>query len=105
MDSCYKGLIWTNHALTRMRERDMKQFDVYVVWRNPDKSRYAKTKSAWIYKKNINGKIIEVVAKKNEKGEWVILSVWLKKDIVKIISRKKDLLSCIRNFFRYNKNS
>lgn len=78
MDTHYKGLIWTNHALTRMHEREVKQSDAYATWSNPDRSRYAKTKAAWVYHRYINGQKIEVVAKKNEMKEWVILSVWAK---------------------------
>lgn len=78
MDSNYKNLIWTNHALRRMRERGIVQSDAYAAWRNPDRSKYAKNKAAWVYYKDLNSKNIEVVVKKNEKGEWVILSVWSK---------------------------
>lgn len=102
MDAHYKGIIWTKHALSRMQERGIKQSDAYATWSNPDRSKYAKTKLAWVYNRNINGQKIEVVAKKNEKGDWVILSVWSKQRFVKIY-KKKSLLSCILNYFRYNK--
>lgn len=72
----YKGVIWTNHALARLRERGIKQSDAWATWRRPDQSRYAQSKGAWIYYRTFGDKKIEVVAKQNEKKEWVILSVW-----------------------------
>ena len=103
MNSSYKNLIWTDHALSRMRERGVKQSDAYITWKNPQKSRYAKTKLAWVYYKTINNKKIEVVAKKNTRGEWVILSVWSKPVSGKGVKKGKSLLSCIYKFLRYNK--
>ena len=86
MDKNYKGLIWTKHALSRMRKRGIKQGDAWATWRRPDQSRYAKTKGTWVYYKTFSGQKIEVVAKKmppasrasgpEGKGKWVILSVW-----------------------------
>ncbi len=80
MDKNYKGLIWTNHALSRLRERGIKQSDAWATWSRPEQSRFAETRGAWIYYrtyKNYNGSFrIEVVAKQNEKKDWVVLSVW-----------------------------
>lgn len=76
MDRNFGGVIWTNHALSRLRERGIKQGDAWAVWRNPDQSKYAKAKDAWIYYKIYGSQRIEVVAKQNEKKQWIILSVW-----------------------------
>jgi hypothetical protein len=76
MDKAFGGVIWTNHALSRMNQGGISQSDAWATWRNPDQSRYAKARGAWIYYKTYGNQKIEVVAKKNEKGEWVILSVW-----------------------------
>lgn len=73
-----KDLIWTKHALARLQERGLKRGDAWATWRHPDSSRYASTKGAWVFYKTYGSQKIEVVAKKNEKGEWVILSVWSK---------------------------
>lgn len=74
----YKGVIWTNHALDRMQNRGIKQGDAWATWKKPSQSRYATTKGAWIYYRTWGNQRIEVVAKQNEKKEWVILSVWSK---------------------------
>lgn len=76
MDNKFGGVIWTNHALQRLSERGIAQGDAWAAWRNPDQSRYATAKGAWIYYKTYGDQRIEVVAKQNERKEWLILSVW-----------------------------
>jgi hypothetical protein len=76
MDKNFGGVIWTNHALQRLRERNIKQGDAWATWSHPDQSRYAATKGAWVYYKTYGKEKIEVVAKQNEKKQWIILSVW-----------------------------
>ena len=78
MDNRFGGVIWTNHALQRLNERGIKQGDAWATWKNPDQSRYASNKSAWVYYKTYGKERIEVVAKQNERKEWIILSVWSK---------------------------
>jgi hypothetical protein len=74
-DRNYKGLVWTNHALSRMRERGISQGDAWATWRNPQQSRKGQGGS-WVYYRTYSNQKIEVVAKQNEKHQWVILSVW-----------------------------
>jgi len=76
MDNHYGGVIWTNHALDRLRERGIKQGDAWATWRNPQESRKGSAPGSWIYYRTYGDIKIEVVAKKNEKREWLILSVW-----------------------------
>lgn len=76
MDKNFGGVIWTKHALQRLNERKISQGDAWATFRRPDQSRYAANKGAWVYYKNYGGDKIEVVAKQNEKRQWVILSVW-----------------------------
>ena len=78
MQRNFGGVIWTNHALTRMRERGIKQGDAWATWRRPDSSRHARAKGNWVYHRTFGNQKIEVVAKKNDKGAWLILSVWSK---------------------------
>lgn len=78
MDSKYGGIIWTNHALQRLTERGISQGDAWATWNRPEQSRYSATKGAWIYYRTWGNTRIEVVAKQNEKKEWIILSVWSK---------------------------
>lgn len=78
MDNQFGGVIWTNHAIQRLRQRNISQGDAWATFNRPDQSRYAKAKGAWVYYKTYGNERMEVVAKKNEKGEWIILSVWSK---------------------------
>lgn len=104
MDNDFKGLIWTNHALARMKQRGIKQGDAWTTWRRPDQSRHSKTKGSWVYYKTFGNQRIEVVAKKNEKKEWLILSVWSKKvhQKQKTKKRKEETIGgyLIRKLFR-----
>lgn len=74
----YRELIFTNHALQRLKERGISQGDAWATFQRPDQSRYAKARGAWVYFKTFGSTKIEVVAKKNERKEWVVLSVWSK---------------------------
>jgi hypothetical protein len=79
MDNHFGGVIWTNHALERLRERGISQSDAWATWKRPDQSREGSNqKGSWVYYKTYGDQRIEVVAKKNEQGEWIILSVWSK---------------------------
>lgn len=94
----YGGVIWTNHALERLHQRSIPQDVAYLAFRKADKSRYAQSKGGWVYHKTIQGKLIEVVAKKNEKNQWVILTVWSK---LAVQSQRKQhwLLKALRFLF------
>lgn len=76
MDRNFGGVIWTNHALQRLQERGIKQGDAWATFQRPDQSRFGKTQGAWIYYKTYGNEKLEVVAKQNDKKEWIILTVW-----------------------------
>lgn len=97
MQRDFGGVIWTNHVIERMEERHIKQGDAWATWKRPDNSEYDKSNSVWIYQRNYPEIMIEVVAKRNDKGKWIILSVWDKKlKPSKSVSSKKSLLQLIR---------
>lgn len=95
MDKNFGGVIWTNHALRRLSDRGIKQGDAWVTWKKPDQSRFAKSKGAWVYYRRFGDQRIEVVAKKNEKKEWIILSVWSKKVFERRKLKRKSFISLI----------
>lgn len=76
MDNHYGGVIWTNHALDRLRERGIKQGDAWATWNRPEQSRKGTVAGSWVYYRNWGNTQIEIVAKQNERREWLILSVW-----------------------------
>lgn len=106
MDKNYGGIIWTNHAIERLCERGISQNDAYYTFQHPDQSRYASTQQAYVYYKTYGKERIEVVAKQNEKKQWIILSVWKKpifddKSYKKIKERKGPIwLQILRDFFK-----
>jgi len=95
LDRNFGNIIWTNHALQRLKERGISQSDAWATWRNPDQSRYATTKGAWIYYKTYGNTKVEVVATQNEKKEWVVLSVWSKEVFGHEKPKTESLLSLI----------
>lgn len=105
MDRNYGGVIWTNHALARLKERGIRQGDAWVTWKRPNQSKYAKTKGTWVYYRTFGNQKIEVVAKKNEKGEWIILSVWSRLVFKKGRAGNSLMGKFLRHIFKKRKSS
>lgn len=105
MKNDYGGVVWTKHALQRLKERDISQGDAWYTWRKPDQNRRGKSGN-WVYYKTYGDQKIEVVAKKDEKGKWIILSVWSRKIRVQKSGKAKDIfvLSFLKKFFSGKKN-
>lgn len=78
MNNRLGGVIWTNHALERLQEREISQSEAFVTFNNPTSTRYASTKNAWVFYRNFSKYRLEVVARQNYQKEWVIMSVWEK---------------------------
>ncbi len=97
MDNKYGGVIWTNHALARLRERNVKQGDAWATWNRPQSSQFDATKGVWVYKKVWGDTEIEIVAKQNDKKEWLILSVWSKSVYLKLQQKNTSFLSLFFN--------
>jgi hypothetical protein len=99
MDNHFGGVIWTNHALERLRTRGIKQGDAWATWNRPEQSRRGSGSNtgAWIYYRTWGNQKIEVVAKQNEKKEWIIISVW--SDVVNNPERSRGT-SFWKNFIK-----
>jgi hypothetical protein len=81
LDRNYGGVIWTNHALQRLRERGIKQGDAWATWNRPEQSykgNLHKGEDAWRFYRTYGNERIEVVARQDENKKWIILSVWSK---------------------------
>lgn len=72
------GLIFTNHAIQRLYQRKIAQSDAWYTFQHADKRLPGSSPGAFKFFKNYGKQRIEVIAKQNEKGEWVILSCWSK---------------------------
>lgn len=78
MKTRYLNVIFTNHAINKLYNRGIAQSDAWYTFQHPDSSFPGKTLGSRKFYKNYENQRIEVVAKKNEKGEWIILSCWSK---------------------------
>src|SRR5436309_1408918 len=76
LERVYGGAIWTNHALERLNQRGLTQWLAKEAFNKPDTSKPGNNGST-VYEKTYQNSLISIVAKKNEKGEWLILSCWI----------------------------
>lgn len=73
----YGSVIWTNHALERLEARRLPQDLAYKAFMHPDSYKKGKNQRTWEYTKIHDGHTITLVAKQNEKSQWIILSCWV----------------------------
>lgn len=86
----YGGLIWTNHALERLKERGLSQETAWETFRRPDHSFAGKQSGTTEYRKRFGASLVTLIAKPNEKKEWVILSCWVDPPLPGSIDLKKQ---------------
>ncbi len=79
MDKNYHNLVFTDHALERIRLRTISQDQVRQVLLNPDKE-FPNDKSGQTkFIRRINTRIIHVVGKYlTDQKKWLIISVWVR---------------------------
>lgn len=77
MDRNYGGLIWTNHALQRLSERGFPQKLAYSTFTSPAKTLPGRDTGSVEYQRWFGKSKVTVIAKKNDKKEWIILSCWI----------------------------
>ena len=90
----YKGLIWTNHALDRLSDRRISQEWGWQTFRFPDSSHAGKKTGTTEFIKKYKDITVTVIARKNEKKEWIVLSCWVDPPLqgsIDILKRKKYL--------------
>ncbi len=73
----YGGAIWTNHALDRLNERGLTQDIASRAFNHPDRTIEGRESGTKQYQKRFDKSLVTVVAKQNEKSEWIILSTWV----------------------------
>lgn len=79
MDKNYKNLVFTNHALERLKLRSIAQSDIKQVLSNSDK-KLSSDKSGQIkFIRTLSNRTIHVVAKRlPDQNKWLIVSVWVR---------------------------
>ena len=70
-------VVFTNHSIERMKERGISGDYAWQTVKQPDEKIAGKEKFTTEFIKKIDIHTITVIAKKNEIGEWVVLSVWM----------------------------
>lgn len=76
VSNSYGNVIWTNHALERLNQRGLSQEMAWQTFKNPQTS--AKEKQNTLkFERKFQSSTVTVVAKQNDKREWVILSAWI----------------------------
>lgn len=73
----YGGVIWTNHAIERLKQRNLPQQLALTALQSPDHTINGKKAHTLEYQKRVNNYKVTVIATKNESSEWVILSCWV----------------------------
>jgi hypothetical protein len=73
----FGGLIFTNHALQRLQERQFPQQMVVDTFHNPDQRISAKQPGAYEYRRRFDKSTVTVITKQNDRGEWLVLSCWI----------------------------
>lgn len=73
------ALILTTHARERLALRKLSVSEVEAVLRNPDKTLPGKKPQTHTFIRNLNGRLIHVIANYEEKQKkWLIVSVWVR---------------------------
>lgn len=73
----YKGIIWTNHALDRLVNRKLDQEIAWQAFQYPERSLQGKQPGTIEYQRRFGNSQVTIIAKQNEKKEWIILSAWV----------------------------
>jgi len=76
MKTNYMGVIFTKHAINKLYNRNISQEKAWEAFTNFDGQRPGKIPGSIKFYKNYGEQRIEVIAKKNEEGQWVVLSCW-----------------------------
>lgn len=87
----YGGVIWTNHAIERMVSRGLKQDWAWQAVKYCDTQEKGRRDDTIEFKKRFQEYLVTVIATKNEKREWVVISCWMDPPMVGTEdARKKD---------------
>src|SRR5258708_17359291 len=86
----YGGAIWTNHAMSRLDQRGLTQDIAAKAFNYPDESHHGKQSGSMEYVKRFGNSKVTIIAKQNEKYEWIILSCWIDPRLAGTIDAKKQ---------------
>ena len=70
-------VVFTNHAIERMSQRGISGDWAWQSVKQPDTTNPGKEKHTTEFMKRFSAHTVTTIAKKNDIGEWVVLSVWM----------------------------
>jgi hypothetical protein len=73
----YNNLIFTNHALQRLKERKFMQQMAWETFIKPDSVIDGKHSETKEFRRRFDASVVTLIAKQNEKQQWVVLSCWI----------------------------
>lgn len=73
----YGGVIWTNHAQERLINRRVPQSMAIQAFQSPDTTFAGKNPGTTQFEKKFGNSTVTLIAKQNERREWIILSGWI----------------------------
>jgi len=76
-DNQYARLIWTNHALDRLRERQFTQATAAVAYSSPDHIKIGKKPGTTEYQKHLGKQTVTLIISQNREGEKIVVSAWV----------------------------
>lgn len=68
--------IWTNHARERLRYRHISQYNIDQTLAHPDRT-FDKKSGSQEFSKKIDDRTYTVLVKQNDRGENLIISLWV----------------------------
>lgn len=72
------NVIFTKTALGKIHENNLSQKIIYEVIQNADRSFAARQPGTTQFQRQWDYGTVTVIAKRSERGEWIVLSCWLK---------------------------
>jgi len=70
-------VVFTNHAIDRMKQRGVTGDWVWQTVKQPDEKLAGKEKFTTEFVKKFGNFNVTTIGRKNDLGEWVVLSVWM----------------------------
>lgn len=79
MDNTFDQLIFTNHAIERLRKRNITQYDLNQVFKYPEhKIRNGKDHGKTKFIKTVSGRRMHLIAQPVQDNKWLVISAWVK---------------------------
>ena len=89
----YRGVIFTDHALNRLHNRNVSQQKAYQTLKSPQKRQSGKTLGSYKFSRDFGDYLLQLIAKKNDKNQWIVLTCWVRDKSPRKQTKKKSFLS------------